>query len=184
MRNLDDDLENPRHRFNGPDQQLPCQRINPRETGSERRCARRAGEESPPSPCAGWGIGDGILLLASGSDFVRVVDTVLEHRILGLARSRWLFEIAVRRPLGAAAARTARTGQPTFAARTGGKEMAFVKSVWRVCVLVSLSGLPLLGMSCATQLRNAALDGVGAAASAVFNSAVNTFLATSGILAG
>lgn len=132
----------------------------------------------------GWVIGDGNSLLASCSDFEHVVDTVLEHRILGFARSRGLFAIAVGWPLGVAVARMARNGPPTSAAPTGGKEMTLVKRVWRVCVLVTLSGLPLLGISCATQLRDAALDGVGAAASAVVNSAVNTFLATSGILAG
>ena len=114
----------------------------------------------------------------------RIVDTVLEHRILSPARSRWLFAIAVCRPLGVAVASTARNGPPGFAAGTGCQEMTFVKFVWRVCVLLSFSGLPLLGMSCETRLRDAALDGVGAAASAVFNSAVTTFLATSGILAG
>ena len=83
---------------------------------------------------------------------------------------------------GVAVASTTRDGPPTAAARTSFKEITFVKHVWRVCVLVSLSGLPLLGMSCETRLRDAALNGVGAAASAVFNSALSNFLAMSGIL--
>lgn len=112
----------------------------------------------------------------------RVVDTVLEHRILGPARSRRLFEIAAGWPLGVAVAGTIRNGPPTSAARAGCKEITFVRHVWRNCVLVSLSGLPLLGMSCETRLRDAALNGVDVAASAVFNAAVNAFLTASGIL--